>query len=65
MTAKINWWCDNGANIHSCIKDSISLDELGITLEEWKEMSGKEREDMMRDVCLATLAWGYALEGEE
>lgn len=63
MSKKIKYWCDSGANIHSCRKGETSLDELGLTEDEWNAMSDDERDDMMREIACERLDWGYALEG--
>lgn len=62
MSKKIKYWCDSGANIHSCRKGTTTLDELGLTEEEWHAMSDEDRENLMRDIALDRLDWGYALE---
>lgn len=62
MSKKIKYWCDSGANIHSCRKGTTTLDELGLTEEEWHAMSDEDRDDVMRDVACDRLDWGYALE---
>jgi hypothetical protein len=62
MSKKIKYWCDSGANIHSCRKGTTTLDELGLTEEEWHAMSDEDRENLMRDIALDRLDWGYSLE---
>jgi len=64
MSKKIKYWCDSGANIHSCRKGTTTLDELGLTEEEWHAMSDEDRENLMQDIALDRLNWGYALEDE-
>lgn len=61
MSKKVKYWCDSGANIHSCREGEITLDELGITEDEWNSMSVDDKEKMMRDVALERLDWGYEL----
>jgi len=56
----IYWWMDSGANIHSCNRGEITLDELGITDDEWNAMSEKEREEVMRDVAFMQVDWGFS-----
>jgi hypothetical protein len=62
MSKKIKYWCDSGANIHSCRRGTTTLDELGLTEEEWHAMSDEDRENLMRDIALDRLDWGYSLE---
>lgn len=64
MSKKIKYWCDSGANTHSCRKGTTTLDELGLTEEEWHAMSDEDRENLMRDIALDRLDWGYSLEDE-
>lgn len=65
MSKIVKYWCDSGANIHSCRKDQISLDDLGMTEEEWHEMTDDQRDNLMRDIALDRLDWGYTLEDEK
>lgn len=62
MSKKIKYWCDSGANIHSRRDGTTTLDDLGLTEDEWNEMSDDERDEMMRDIACERLDWGYALE---
>ena len=64
MSKKIKYWCDSGANMHSCRKGTTTLDELGLTEEEWHAMSDEDRDNLMRDIALDRLDWGYSLEDE-
>lgn len=56
---KIKIWCDSGANAHSKRVDVLSLGDLGITEQEWKNMTEKEREAMAKEVAFQCLDWGY------
>lgn len=58
---KLKVWCDSGANIHSKREDIYELEELGLTLEEWNEMSSVSKEDFIKDIALERLDWGYEL----
>ena len=62
MSKKIIYWCDSGANIHSCRKDETTLEELGFTEDEWFAMTEDKRDDVMREIALDRLDWGYELE---
>jgi hypothetical protein len=59
MSYNIYYWCDSGANCESCREDTISTDELGITEKEWDDMSEDEQTNMMREVALDRLDWGF------
>lgn len=61
---KFKVWCDSGANVHSCRTETVTLDELGLSDEEWAEMTESERDGFMRDVAFSRLDWGYAEEDE-
>lgn len=65
MSKTIHYWCDSGASIHSCRRGTITLQELGMTEEEWRDMSDDERDGVMRDIACDRLDWGYKLEGDE
>jgi hypothetical protein len=62
MSKVINYWCDSGANIHSCVRGSITLDELNLTEEQWLEMSDDDRDEIMKEIALSRLDWGYSLD---
>lgn len=59
MSKTFEIWLDSGANIHSCYKQEISLEELGMTDEEWDAMSDEERDEMMREIAFDRSDWGY------
>jgi hypothetical protein len=56
---RIDYWCDSGANIHSCLKGSIDTSEFGLTDEDWLGLSDDEKEEYMKDVALERLNWGF------
>jgi hypothetical protein len=59
MSLKFEVWCDSGANIHSNRKQTVTLDDIGLTDEEWLEMSEEDREETMREIAQDRLDWGY------
>lgn len=59
MTRKFEIWLDSGANIHSCKKTIVTLDDIGLSEEEWDEMDQDEKDENMRDVAFETLDWGW------
>ena len=59
---KIKYWCDSGANIHSCLKGQVDLyEEEGISDEEWEEMPYEAKEEIMKDYAFAKLDWGWEI----
>lgn len=62
MTIKIKWWCGSGANIHSCLRDEITTDDLGISDDDWRNYSEEVKEEIMRDIALDRLDWGFTEE---
>lgn len=59
MSRIIEYWCDSGANIHSCVRGEISLDELGLTDDEWDNMTDLEQEEEIKPYALDRLDWGF------
>ena len=59
MERKFEIWLDSGANIHSCEKTVVTLDDLGLSENEWNEMDQDEKDENMRDVAFETLDWGW------
>ena len=55
----IKTYIDSGANAHSCRKDEHTLDSLGVSEEEWANMSQDEKENFMRPIIWDTLEWGF------
>lgn len=62
MSKTIHYWCDSGANVHSTYRGKIALEELGMTEDEWLELTNDERDNVMREIALERLDWGYRLE---
>ena len=56
---KIRVYCDSGANIHSRMEQIVGLDELGITEEEWMDMSDAEKEKIIKPIAFERLDWGW------
>jgi len=40
---KIKFFCDSGANIHSCREQILDLEDLGISEDEWNDMSEDDK----------------------
>jgi hypothetical protein len=59
---KINYWLDSGANAHSTRRGSVTLDEIGLSEEEWFKLTDKEKEDIMSDYIFEGAEWGFERE---
>ncbi len=59
MTKKFEVWLDSGANIHSCRKQVVSLDEIGYSEEEWDEMDDEQKDEVMREIAFQNSEWGW------
>lgn len=59
---KIKYWLDSGANINSCRTGEISLEDIGMTLDEWNEASDEVKDEIMKDYAWSEMDWGYKLE---
>ena len=60
MSRRFKVWLDSGANHASCREDEISLDDFGMSSDEWDALSDKEKEDLMRDFAWEYMDWGFA-----
>lgn len=56
---KIKVWLDSGANHFSKREEVYDLEDLGLSEEEWKNMSEESKEEMMKDIAFNTLDWGF------
>lgn len=56
---KIQFWCDNNANIHSKKTETFTLDQLGIEENDWKEMSEDERYAMVHEWAMQEFEYGF------
>ena len=64
MSRKFKVWLDSGANIQSKYETEIDLDTLGITSEDWDNMSEPEKDKAMREIAFESSDWGYTEETE-
>ena len=47
---KVTFFCDNGANIHSCRKETMdTVDDLGFEEGEWEGLSNEEKQAVVTD----------------
>jgi hypothetical protein len=56
---KVRFYCDSGANIHSCRDEIVDLNSWNISDEEWKNMSDDEKEQLAVDWANESLEIGY------
>jgi len=56
---KFKVWLDSGANIHSKREITISLDDIGISKDEWNDMEECDRDEVMKDIAFDHSDWGY------
>ncbi|HCL5268784.1 TPA: hypothetical protein N2G33_000879 [Salmonella enterica] len=59
MSKKFKVYLDSGANIHSKYEQIVELDDIGLTDEEWNEMTEKQRDEVMKEVAWERMEWGY------
>lgn len=67
MARKFKVWLDSGANNQSKYVTETTLDELGVTEDQWDAMREAEKDNLMRDVAFEHGDWGYReiTEGEK
>ena len=56
---KLKVWLDSGANIHSNYEQEIELADVGITDEEWAEMTDDEKDEAIKPIAWCRMDWGY------
>lgn len=56
---KIRFYCDNGANIHSRKQETFSLSDLGLTEEEWREMTEEGKIKMVEEWMWDSMEVGF------
>jgi hypothetical protein len=60
MSRRFKVWLDSGANHASCRNEEVSLDELGLSSDEWEALPASERDLLMREIAWDSSDWGYA-----
>lgn len=58
---KLRIWCDSGANIHSCREEIISIEDIGLTENEWNAMTDEQREAAAKEIAFSNLEWGFTV----
>lgn len=59
MSKRFKVYLDSGANIHSKYEQVVELDDIGLTDEEWNEMTENQRDEVMKEVAWERMEWGY------
>ena len=60
--AVIEYWLDSGANINSRYTGEVSLEELGLTGEEWDDMRNEDKDELMRELAFEKSEWNYCVK---
>lgn len=57
---KVRFYCDSGANIHSC-RDEIfdTVEDLGLEDGEWEKMDDEAKEECVKDWMSDHLDYGW------
>jgi len=55
----VEFYWDSGANIHSCKREFISWDDLGMTEEEWDELDDDCKDEFLKDCMNNHWECGY------
>ena len=57
---KIKFFCNSGANIHSCRRETLdTVDDLGLQEGEWETLSDDEKDKMAEEWAWNKLEIGY------
>jgi len=58
---KFNVWLDSGANAFSQYSLEVTTDDLGLSDEEWDQLSEQEKEETMKEIAFERAEWGFSL----
>jgi hypothetical protein len=57
---KVKFFCDSGANIHSCRKETIdTVNDLGLEDGEWESLPDEEKQAFVEDWANEKLEIGW------
>jgi hypothetical protein len=57
---KVEFYCDSGANIHSCRRETLdTIEDLGLDEGEWEGLSDEEKEEHVKDWMNGHLDYGW------
>jgi hypothetical protein len=57
---KLKIWCDSGANHQSCREEIYEFEDLGMTEDEWDDMTEDEQNNYAQDIAFDRLDWGFS-----
>lgn len=60
MSRTFKIWLDSGANIHSCRKVTVTLEQMGLSDKEFDEMDEEEKDEMFKEYAFERADWGWA-----
>ncbi|HCJ9395012.1 TPA: hypothetical protein NV922_001318 [Escherichia coli] len=58
---KFKVWLDSGANAFSQYEVEVTTDDLGLSDEEWDQLSEEEKEETMKEIAFERAEWGFSL----
>ena len=57
---KVRFYCDSGANIHSCREEIIdTVQDLGLDEGEWEKLPDEIKGEHVKDWMSGHLDWGW------
>lgn len=56
---KFKVWLDSGANHASRYSVEITTDGLGLSEEEWDQLSDFEKDEVMKEIAFECADWGF------
>jgi len=56
---KLKIWLDSGANIYSKREVIVSLEDIGLLEDEWKNLSHLRKEQIVREIAFENSDWGW------
>lgn len=65
MIERFKFFCDSGANIHSCREVELTVKDLGLLPGEWERMDATTRDEITQDICFERLDYGVITYDEK
>ena len=62
---KVKFWCDSGANIHSCREETVDTSDYGFSDEQWLALTEAEQFKIVREWANDYLEMGWDPLDEE
>lgn len=60
MSRKFKVWLSSGANHASTYRTTVTLDEVGLTDEDFDAMSDQDKDDFFREIAFERSDWGWS-----